>query len=109
MALAGFTRRAVARSDHPIVQQVAEAGRRILAKPPNRKKALEVSEVTRVICRLEQGHLGDIQVAALFALGFFGFLRWDDLLTIFSLQIPIWQFFLCRGRMTSSEKVLGSL
>ena len=26
-------------SDHPIVRQVAEAGRRILAKPPNRKKA----------------------------------------------------------------------
>lgn len=47
-----------------------------------------MSEVTRVICRLEQGHLGDIQVAALFALGFFGFLRWDDLskLTVDNLQ-----------------------
>jgi len=31
------------RGDHPLVQQVAEAGRRILAKPLNRKKALEVS------------------------------------------------------------------
>ena len=47
-----------------------------------------MSEVTRVIRRLEQGHLGDIQVAALFALGFFGFLRWDDLskLTVDNLQ-----------------------
>ena len=45
-------------SDHPIVQQVAEAGRRILAKPPNHNNALEVSEVTRVIRWLEQGHWG---------------------------------------------------
>lgn len=72
----------------PLVRQVAEAGRRILAKPPNRKKALEVSQVKKVVSRLEQSHLGDIQVAALFALGFFGFLRWDDLsrLTVDSLQ-----------------------
>ena len=66
-------------SDSSIVQQVAEAGRRILAKPPTRKKALEVNQVKKIIVRLEQGHLGDIQVAALFALGFFGFFRWDDL------------------------------
>ena len=59
--------------DHPLVQQVAEAGRRILAKPLNRKinKALEVSRVKKVISRLGQGDLGDVQVAALFALGFF--------------------------------------
>ena len=33
--------------------------------------------------------LGEVQVAALFALGFFGFLRWDDLsrLTVDNLQI----------------------
>ena len=47
-----------------------------------------MSEVIRVICWLEQGQLGDIQVAALFALRFFGFLRWDDLskLTVGNLQ-----------------------
>lgn len=75
-------------SDHPLVQQVAEAGRRILAKPLNRKKALEVSQVKKVISRLGQGDLGEVQVAALFALGFFGFLRWDDLsrLTVDNLQ-----------------------
>ena len=58
--------------NHPLVQQVAEAGRRILAKPLNHKKTL-------VISRLGQGDLGDVQVAALFALGFFGFLCWDEL------------------------------
>lgn len=75
-------------SSCPVVQQVAEAGRRILAKPPNRKKALEVCQVKRVISRLEKSDLAGIQVAALFALGFFGFLRWDDLsrLTVDNLQ-----------------------
>jgi len=53
--------------DHPLVQQVAEAGRRIPAKPLNRKKALEVSQVKKVISRLGQGDLGEVQVAALFA------------------------------------------
>ena len=74
--------------DHPLVQQVVEAGRRILAKPSNRKRALEVSQVKKVISRLGQGNLGEVQVAALFALGFFGFLPWDDLsrLTVDSLQ-----------------------
>ena len=56
--------------DHPLVQQVAEAGRRILAKPSNRKKALEMSQVKKVISRLGQGDLGEVQVAVLFALGF---------------------------------------
>jgi len=57
---------------HPLVLQVAEAGRRILAKPSNRMKALEVSQV-KVITRLGQGNLGEVQVDALFALGVFGF------------------------------------
>ena len=38
--------------DHPLVQEVAEAGRRILAKPSNRKRALEVGQVKKVISRL---------------------------------------------------------
>ena len=75
-------------NEHPLVRQVAEAGRRILAKPPNRKKALDVSLVKKISSRLEHGHLADIQVASLLALGFFGFLRWDDLsrLTVDNLQ-----------------------
>ena len=78
--------------NHPQLKQLAkslaEAGRRILAKPSIRKKALEVNQVKKVISRLEQGNLGEVQVAALFALGFFGFLRWDDLsrLTVDNLQ-----------------------
>lgn len=73
--------------DLSLAQQVAEAGRRILAKPLNCKKALEVSQV-KVISRLGQGNLGEIQVAELFALGFFELLCWDDLsrLTVDNLQ-----------------------
>ena len=47
-----------------------------------------MSLVKKIISRLEHGNLVDIQVASLFALGFFGFLRWDDLsrLTVDNLQ-----------------------
>jgi len=48
-------------SDHPLVQQVARAGRRILDKPLNRK-ALEVNQVRKIITRLGQGNLGEVQV-----------------------------------------------
>ena len=75
-------------SDHPLVQGAAEAARRILARPPSCRRPLEASHVKSAILRLEQGPLSDIQVAVLFALGFFGFLRWDDLsrLTVGNLQ-----------------------
>lgn len=66
-------------TEHPFVTQVAEAARRILARPPERKKPLTVDQVMPIMSRLEKGSLADVQVAAIFAVGFFGFLRWDDL------------------------------
>ena len=66
-------------SQHPLIQQVSEAARRILAKPKSRKKPLTGDIVASILKRLQDGSLADLQVAALFALGFFGFLRWDDL------------------------------
>jgi len=49
---------------------------------------LSFCQVKKVNNRLGQGDLGEVQVAALFALGFYGFLRWDDLsrLTVDNLQ-----------------------
>ena len=64
---------------HPVVKQVVEAARRILAKPPSRKAPLEIDVVRKAVQRLQQGNLAELQLAALIALGFFGFLRWDDL------------------------------
>jgi len=66
-------------SKYPIVKQVVDAARRILARPAERKEPLSSVLVRKVISRLEKGNLVDLQRAALFSLGFFGFLRWDDL------------------------------
>ena len=67
---------------------LSETARSILARLPSCRRPLEASHVKSAIRRLEQGRLSDIQVAALFALGFFGILRWDDLsrLTVDNLQ-----------------------
>ena len=64
---------------HQLIQQVSEAARRILAKPKSRKKPLTGNIVAPILKRLQGGSLADLQVAALFALGFFGCFRWDDL------------------------------
>lgn len=66
-------------SDHSVVKQVIDAARRLLAKPTTRKNPLTVAQVTRTVTRSEKGSLGDLQAAAMIALGFYGFLRWDDL------------------------------
>jgi hypothetical protein len=66
-------------SEHTVVKLVAEATRRILAKPNSRKTPL--SALLRILSGAwKVGCLhGDLQVAAFIALGFYGFLRWDDL------------------------------
>ena len=66
-------------SEYPVVKQVVDAARGILARPAERKEPLSSVVVRKVISRLEKGNLGDLQLAASFSLGFFGFLRWDDL------------------------------
>ena len=66
-------------AQHPLVKQLMEAARRILAKPATRKSPLGADLVRKLVLRLEQGSLAELQLASLIALGFFGFLRWDDL------------------------------
>ena len=66
-------------SEYPIVKQVVDAARQILARPAERKEPLSSVLERKVISHLEKGNLGDLQLAALFSLGFFGFLRWDDM------------------------------
>ena len=66
-------------SRHPLLQQVSEAAQRILARPKSRETPLTGETVTSILDRLRKGSIANLQVAALFALGFFGFLRWDDL------------------------------
>ena len=78
-------------SEYAVVKKVVDAARRILARPAKRKEPLSSVLVRKVISRLENGNLGDLQLAALFSLGFFGFLRWDDLrhLSVDSFYLPI--------------------
>ena len=66
-------------AEDPFVTQVAVAAQKILARPPECKKPLTADQVMCIISRLERGSLADMQVAVIFAMGFFGFLRWDDL------------------------------
>ena len=65
--------------DYPLVKQLMEAAKHILARPPLRKKPLTIDQVRALVTRLERGTVADLQLAALLSLGFFGFLRWDDL------------------------------
>ena len=64
---------------HPLISQIREAAQRILAKAPKRKSPLSTEVVKSILSRLADGNLAELQVAAFVALGFFGFLRWDDL------------------------------
>ena len=66
-------------TEHLFVTQVVDVARRILHRPPYRKKPLAADQVMRIISRLEKGSLADVQVAVIFAMGFFGFLRCNDL------------------------------
>ena len=66
-------------SEYPVVKQLVDAAKRVLAKPKTRKKPLTVTQVRALVARLERGTVADFQLAVMFSLGFFGFLRWDDL------------------------------
>lgn len=60
-------------SEYPVVKQLVDAAKRVLAKPKTRKKPLTVAQVRALVT------VADLQLAVMFSLGFFGFLRWDDL------------------------------
>ena len=60
-------------SEYPVVKQLVDAAKRVLAKPKTRKKPLTVAQVRALVT------VADLQLAVMFSLGFFGFLCWDDL------------------------------
>ena len=66
-------------NEYPVVKQVVDAARHILARPAERKEPLSSVVARKVISHLEKDNVGDLQLAASFSLGFFGFLHWDDL------------------------------
>ena len=66
-------------SQYLVVKQVVDATRQIVVRPAERKEPLSSPLVQKVISCLEKGNLGVLQLAALFSLGFFGFLHLGDL------------------------------
>ena len=78
-------------SEYPVVKQLLDAAKRILASPPTRMKPLSIDQVRSLLTRLEGSTIANLQLAALLALGFFGFLRWDDLhhLSVDSLNFGV--------------------
>ena len=78
-------------SEYPVVKQLLDVAKHILARPPTRKKPLSTDQVRSLLTRLEGGSVADLQLAALLALGFFGFLHWDDLhhLSVDSLNFGV--------------------
>ena len=66
-------------SEYPVVKQLLYAAERNLARPPTHMKPLSIDQVRSLLTRLEGGTIADLQLAALLALGFLGFLCWDDL------------------------------
>ena len=66
-------------SEYLVVKQVVDAAMRFLARQAERKEPLSSFQVWKVIGCLEKDNLDDLQLTALFSLGFFGFLQWDDL------------------------------
>ena len=65
-------------SEYPVVKQLLDAAKRILARPPTPMKPLSIVQVLSLLTRLEGGTIADLQLAALLALGFFGLLHLDD-------------------------------
>ena len=56
-------------SEYPVVKQLLDAVKRILARPPTRMKHLSIAQVWSSLTRLEGGMITDLQLAALLALG----------------------------------------
>ena len=50
-------------AQQPLVKQVVEAARRILAKPAKGKAPLDTEMVRKLVNRLQQGNLAELQLA----------------------------------------------
>ena len=66
-----------------MMKQLVESASRILSKPRKPKEQLMPYEVKQMVSSLRKGDLQKIQIACMLALGFSGFMRWDDLSNIY--------------------------
>ena len=98
-----------------IVKQIVTAAKTELARPPVGKQPLSKEMVAQVVGKLtESDNCMDLRSAVMFALGFAGFMRWDDMQRVCVGDISfrkdhIWKYAWQRGRMTSLGKAAPSL
>ena len=69
-------------------------------------------EMKQMVPSLRKGDLQNLQIACMLALGFSGFMRWDDLSNIYVDWIDVLPthadiFLYTRGKMTSSDRAHG--
>ncbi|CAB4040018.1 Integrase recombinase xerD-like, partial [Paramuricea clavata] len=70
----------VSPTEHPLIKQMIKASKRIIGTSPiNKKQPLGVEHVKKLVNKFGVGDLSNLQITCLVALGFSGFLRWDDL------------------------------
>ena len=88
-------------TDYPMAKQVIKEGRRILGKSViNRTLPLQQDHVRALVHKYTDVSLPDLQIVTLITLGFFGFLRWNDLSQlIYSFTITTWHYFWKKARI----------
>ena len=84
-------------SKHPLVTQVVDAAKHLLAHPVQKKRPLTIAHVRKIVHKFAQpgAALSTLQMFVLIVLGFAGFLRWSDL-----AQIWVEQLFSYRSHMS---------
>ena len=67
-------------TEHDLCKQIIQAGRRVLGRIPiKRKLPLAQMHIKKLFERYSEGSLDKLQILCPIVLGFFAFLRWDDL------------------------------
>ena len=87
---------------HPLVTQVVDAAKHLLAHPVQKKRPLTIAHVRKIVHKFAQpgAALSTLQMVVLIVLGFAGFLRWSDLAQIRVEQL----FFYCSHMSIHLEK-----
>ena len=79
--------------------------------PINRKLPLAQMLIRKLFERHSEGHLDKLRILCLIVMGFFAFLRWDDLSQLRVSDIHLRSdhaaVFLEKRKMVNTEKVLG--
>ena len=78
-----------------MVEQISQAAKRRLARPPARKEPLRPQEISEMVNNLiKKGGCLNLRSAVMIAVGFAGFLRWNDMENLLVRNIAIHSEFM---------------